>query len=249
MIHYLGPQFGSPPNVYFSGSGTTSTIDWTSIASACKNGSIKDICYVGQELGIMVLNTATGSGGSIQKVQVRVRLIDFDHDDLYSQIEGYNDGSYTASATFIADFGKPVRMGSTDTKEAYTASEVYTYLNGTVKLGLPADLSSNLKPVSKKVGSTTSIETIYIPAESELTGKTTISGINEGEQFKAFENCPSYLTYVNIYADTYAGQNQKLWTRSQVQNDTAYYAVLNPDGTISKDLISDFCYIIFCFSI
>lgn len=175
-------QNGQLVTVWDGGGGGGAAVDfatdsWETISAACKDGSHKTVYQVGDTKDITLSTGET----------ITVAIMGFDHDDLS---DGSGKAPITLGMTELLATTYP--MNSTNTNVGgWDESKMRTSTMAALLSQLPSELQSTIKQVNKKAtaGSkstviTTSADKLWLFAEVEVDGTTSVGYADEGEQYE-----------------------------------------------------------------
>jgi len=168
---------------------------------------IKSVWHVGDSRTITLSSmSATGVGESHRSQDVEMVILDFEHDDLTTAINGHTKSlvslqqkdclrDATVSDTDGANNTEKGYINSTNTNVGgWKSSARRTWCNSVYYNALPSAFKSLVKSVTKQTtegSQSTTLENtedyVWLPSEYEIYGTKTHSGANEGTQYKHYE--------------------------------------------------------------
>lgn len=204
------------------------TDSWETISAACKDGSYKTVYSVGDTKDITLSTGET----------ITVAIMGFDHDDL-------SDGSGKA----------PITLGMTELLTTkYTMNSTATNVGGwneskmristmaTLLTQLTSDLQSVIKQVNKKAteGSqstaiTMSADKLWLFAEVEIDGTTSVGYADEGEQYEYWKTVKDGTVADDRkkYSSNGSGIEANWWLRSPSLISSSSFRCIYSTGDLS----------------
>lgn len=204
-------------------STTLSANSWDLISEASLAGVASDYWEVGDEKDITV-----------------------DGKTLTLVIMGFNHDTKASGGTAGITFGMKNLMASTRAMNSsntnsggFTATEMYTWLQGTLLSSLPDDLQSVLLSVNKLTsagGGSSTINTntmkVFLFSEIEVFGSVNSSKSGEGSQYAYFATGATKIKYM----ENGAGSAYNWWERSPYASSSTKFCYVLSDGSASGSL-------------
>ena len=196
---------------------------WEEIGGAIADDRIPDSWAVGDEKEIMLIN---GRATTLQIYGIR-------HDDLP---EG-GKASFTLGMKHLSWWRMHMNLSNTN-EGSFVASDMYAWLSGTAVMLLPADLRAIIKPVVKRTASGNLSQVIqadnlpiFLFAEIETLGTSTISSVGEGSRYEIFTKG---LTSLIKHEHNGTGPAREWWLRSPNRGNSNTFATINASGNVSS---------------
>lgn len=227
--------------------------DVAKIANAYYNGAlsledIQSMWHVGDKFTFHVnAMDATGVSESHHEDDYEFVILDFDHDDLTTPINGktkallsvqtdrilFTDtttGSYNYSWNISEECGY---INSTNTNaKGWDGCARRTWCNSVFKNSLSMTIQSTMKQVGKNTFASPIIKTsndyAWLPSEVEIFGTTTHSYAGEGTQYKYFKTESN--RYKKPRWNTY--NSAQWWERSPYSSSSTHFCCVNLDSIV-----------------
>ena len=194
--------------------------------------------------------SATGVGESHRAQTVQFVILDFEHDDLATAINGHSKAAVSIGlkdCLMDATSASNVNNGYKDTENGYMNSTNTnvggwkscarrTWCNNVYFSALPSAWQSIVKTVNKKVSvgnNSSKIETvqdkIFLAAEIEIFGSTTYSFAGEGTQYRYYKNATANRYKMPKWSSS--SVSNIYWERSPRSGYTSYFCIVNSYGS------------------
>ena len=220
---------GAYEDISTSAAVNFATDSWETISAACKDGSYKTVYQVGDTKDITLSTGET----------ITVAIMGFDHDDL-------SDGSGKAPITLGMTelLATEYKMNSTATNEGgWNDCLMRTSTMATLLTQLPPDLQSVIKEVNKKATAgrksndiTTSADNLWLFAEVEIDGTTSVGYASEGEQYEYWQTVKDGTVDTDRikHLSNGSGSASSWWLRSPYKDSTTDFRRITSPGWVSK---------------
>ena len=193
--------------------------------------------------------SATGVGESHRAQTVQLVILDFEHDDLATAINGHSKAAVSIGLKDClmdaSNASNPVNgsgntengyMNSTDTNVGgWKSCARRTWCNNVYFNALPSTWQSMVKTVNKKVSvgnNSSTIETvqdkIFLAAEIEIFGSTDYSFAGEGTQYTYYKNATANRYKMPKWDSSYV--SHIYWERSPYGGYSAHFCNVGSDG-------------------
>lgn len=202
--------------------------------------------------------SATGVGESHRAQTVQLVILDFEHDDLATAINGHSKAAVSIGLKDClmdaSNASNPVN-GSGNTENGYMNSTNTNvggwkncarraWCNNVFFAALPSTWQSMVKIVNKKSGtgggSSSGTETtqdkIFLAAEIEIFGSTSKSVAGEGTQYTYYKNATANRYKMPKWSSSYV--SHVYWERSPRSGSSAYFCLVDNDGSAHYDSAS-----------
>lgn len=193
---------------------------------------IKSVWSVGDTRNVTLsAMSATGVGESHASQTVELTIIDFNHDDLATSVNGKTKALVTVQLKNCLN--EKGYMNSTDTNSGgWGESARRTWCNNTFKSSIPSSIQSLIRNVNKKnykVYNSTTLSTTsdscFLLSETEIFGSNTYSaGATEGTQYEYYKTSSNRVKQVN-------GSNYYWWERSPHSSYSSGFCSVSSDGS------------------
>lgn len=195
--------------------------------------------------------SATGVGESHRAQTVQLVILDFEHDDLATAINGHSKAAVSIGLKDClmdaSNASNPVNgggntengyMNSTNTNSGgWTSSARRTWCNDVYYNALPDSFKSMVKPVKKLTSAgaqsttiNTTVDKVFLLSEVEIYGTTTYSVAGEGSQYTYYE------TASNRYKNPKWSSSSNsciYWQRSPYSSGSTHFCSVNIGGSAS----------------
>lgn len=176
--------------------------------------------------------SATGVGESQSAQDVELVILDFEHDDLTTPINGHTKALVTLQQRDA--LSARGYINSTDTNSAgWTSSARRTWCNNIYKAALPSDLQAMIKSVNKltSAGAQSTINTTsddcFLVSEIEVFGSIAYSAAGEGTQYTYYTTSSNRVKYNGIERSIVCDW----WERSPYESDATAFCAVNGEGS------------------
>lgn len=195
---------------------------------------IKSVWSVGDTRNVTLsAMSATGVGESHASQTVGLTIIDFNHDDLATSVNGKTKALVTVQLKNCLN--EKGYMNSTDTNSGgWEGSARRTWCNNTFKSSIPSTIRTLIRNVNKKnykVYNSTTLSTTsdscFLLSETEIFGSKTYSaGATEGTQYEYYKTSSNRVKQVN-------DSNYWWWERSPYSGNSYGFCGVDSSGYAS----------------
>lgn len=209
---------------------------------------IKSVWNVGDMRTITLGSIAANNVGESHRMQnVDVVILDFEHDNLTTAINGHTKALITVQlknslrdATVADNDGQNNTeigyMNDTNTNVGgWTNNKRRTWCNNYFYNAIPASMRTLIKPVNKLTSAGNKSDTIntdsdkcFLVSEIEVLGSIRFSKTGEGSQYKYFETVENRYKLPKWDSDAYS---DAWWGRSPNGSDAIAFCYVNTDGS------------------